>query len=225
MLLLFTAISSVWGLPVVIDNGPPAGAVFGLGPGPIEADEFTLTSTQTITDGIVWVWEAAGITPAIPVPSGIDWTIYADARGIPGATLLRGESPETLIPFNTQELTGLGYLAIGLGVPYEVDFSFGTVTLNAGTYWLGLTEPNASSTGSGIFGNGTLGSGCCDFSGTWQDRQSFFEGRTFGNGLAFQLLYNNAAGGSVSTTPEPFTAGFVALGLLAVVSLRRVLLS
>ena len=113
---------------VIYDNGGNPAACCGnvrMSYG-VEADDFTLTAGNTITD--IYFWDLG--TPVTPF-LGFSWAVYSDASGLPGSTVLASG----LSSADTMNATGI----VHNGFPeYFNDLSIDPVALSAGTYWLSL---------------------------------------------------------------------------------------
>ena len=94
----------------------------------IQANSFTLGSAATV--GSVEFWSA--VDPTVGVYNGsISWAIYADAGGSPGATVASGNT-------SAVNMTATGNVVAGFLSEFDNTFSIGSVSLAAGSYWLGL---------------------------------------------------------------------------------------
>jgi hypothetical protein len=106
------------------------------------ADDFTLSSAQTITRIRFWSLDQ---TPGAYAGS-LSWYIYADSSGQPGAPLAAGNTTTV-----TRTATGAVYPPLGMP-EYQNDFPIGTVALGTGRYWLALYNGTIGVPG----GNGTF---------------------------------------------------------------------
>ncbi len=112
-------------LNVIYDNGGPTGAFSSSISDQISADDFVLTETQKVTDGHFWTSET------IPWDGTLEYFIYEDAGGLPGALIASGNGQ------NVQR----NEVYLGSLLPtFEYWFDFEDHDeLQAGqTYWLGL---------------------------------------------------------------------------------------
>ncbi len=89
----------------------------------VGAESFTLSGTETI-EGVEFAAEI------FAPPGELDWYIFGNSAPFPGAELASGANPAlTVTPFSQ-------FISI-------IDFNLNTpVTLNAGTYWVGLNMPS-----------------------------------------------------------------------------------
>jgi hypothetical protein len=73
----------------------PTGSTLCCGGVYYQAESFTLSGTETITNGVFWVPENAVNFPTAPAPPpGLEWIIFSDASGLPGAVVATGDSSE-----------------------------------------------------------------------------------------------------------------------------------
>src|ERR1700722_4085200 len=180
----------VSGQSVIYNNGAPNhnsfanNITFFIG-----AEDFTLSSTQTINAARIWVYG--------PGYSGsIHWTIYANASNQPGNILASDTSKATL--------TSTGFVSAEGFAEYIVDFSIDAFTATAGTtYWLGVQDaiPNPTVFPPSVIPfdwewtnpNSTLtswfyGYGCCGAPTGWYQLNYSSFGSNQGSEHAFELL-------------------------------------
>ncbi len=184
----------------------------------VSADDFTVSSTVTLTGLRVWLADSRGTDDngVLDYFGGtLSWGIFANSAGSPGALLASGAG--------TPVLTDTGFNGTGTGVDVVIaDLVLSGPILVPGTYWLGLHEGvwgsaydltpvfwYASTAGSGATPHGnddevSLGS-------QWIDTADPLNFK-----LAFRL-----SGDLVQTVPEPATAALVLLGLGAMGWARR----
>jgi hypothetical protein len=179
---------------VVYDNGLPTHAL-PLGTGNniayfIGAEDFTLTTTQTIRAVRAWLYGNSGYAGAIA------WAIYSNIGNQPGAVLASGNAAATF--------TATGFLWIDGTPEYEMDFPIPPFTATASTtYWLGIrnavSSPENFPSNIPPFDwevtspNGTLtsfffGYGCCGAPPGWYPLNYSGVGINLGGEHAFELL-------------------------------------
>jgi hypothetical protein len=93
----------------------------------IQANSFTLSSAATVSS--VEFWSIVN-TSAGGYNGSISWSIYANSGGAPGATVASGNTSSVSITATGNTVTGL--------TEFDNTFSIGSVSLAAGSYWLGL---------------------------------------------------------------------------------------
>jgi hypothetical protein len=181
---------------IIYDNGPPNQQNGNEMTQWIQAEDFSVGTAMTL--GSVHFWDIE--VPNTAYQGEIDWGIYSDAGGSPGALLTSGAA---IGAANTRMFIQGGVL--GQFDEYSNTFSITPFALAAGTtYWLGLhngpltfqtrtnfywetTNANASFTGHELI---------APFTGGWADN---------GQQHAFQLL----------AVPEPSTWALLGLGMCA----------
>jgi hypothetical protein len=137
--------------PIIYDNGAPNGLSGDEMTHWIEADDFSISSKREVIGFTFWAFIQSGGT----YMGSIVWEVYGDNGNNPGTTLYSG----TAIPRQTF------FANTDSGPSYEFDLSIPAISLDPGTYWLGLhngpldsdlrsgmfwesTDPNSSATGS-----------------------------------------------------------------------------
>jgi hypothetical protein len=179
---------------VVYNNGLPTHAL-PLGPGNniayfIGAEDFILTSTQTIGGVRAWLYGNSGYAGSIA------WAIYSNIGNQPGAVVASGNAAATF--------TATGFVWSDGTPEYEMDFAIPPFTATASTtYWLGIRNavPNPDNFPSTIppfdweltSPNGTLtsfffGYGCCGAPSGWYPLNYSGVGINLGGEHAFELL-------------------------------------
>ncbi len=168
----------------------------------IQAEDFTLGASATITNIRFWAFEFAPNA----YQGSIVWRIYGDNVGNPGSVLFSGTS--TNAPIDQ------GFLAVGNTLP-QLQFDIATnFFLGAGSYWLGLHNgPLTTTTREELYWQST------DANSTatgHEDIVPFDDNAWYDNGNehAFQL---NAS----TTVPEPGTYALLGAGLAALFAVRR----
>lgn len=181
------------------------------------ADDFVFGSTQTFDSARVWISDNFGVATLLDGFSGtLSWEIYSNNAGTnkPNSPVLSGTVSGAGL-----SLTDTGVDAFGRRI-FQADFSLGSQSLGAGTYWFrikenGLSdsadassvfwEPSGASTGFQAQGSGTVVNPA---TGSWFNTSSA--------NRAFQLYA--ASGG---TAPEPGSLALLALGGVVVLTKRR----
>jgi hypothetical protein len=199
---------------ILYNNGAPDQSDGSNITGFVAADDFALAGSVTLTAGSFW--SSANFDPFGSSFSGtIGWAILADASGSPGSILFSGSDSSPV-------LTDTGLQIFGTE-EWRIDFSFGSINLNAGTYWLGLHEGalGTPDDGTTIFWDttgsqtGALSQITADVTGAsgW----SFNSGLRGGSGsdLAFQLS-GTSGGGTPTPTPEPSSVALLGTGILGI---------
>lgn len=120
---------------VIYDNGGPNGANGNEMTAWLQAEDFVLAASATLTDVSFWSTETSGA-----YQGSISWQIYSDNAGVPGSVLFSGSAT----PARTLDPAAdcCGYLT-----GWKNDFSVGPIALLGGTtYWLGLHNGPLSTT-------------------------------------------------------------------------------
>jgi hypothetical protein len=153
----------------------------------IQAEDFNLSADSTLTVVNFWDIEAPG---GAAYQGEIDWTIYADAGGMPGAAIASGAAVGGDVTRTFIQCCVLGFYD-----EYSNSFNISPgVALTAGTtYWLGLHNgPLTFTTRSEFYWETT------DFNGTFtgHEDQAPFDGVWFDNGQehAFNLEGTTSTG-------------------------------
>ena len=200
------------------NNGAPDQADGSNITGFVAADDFALAASVTLTGGSFW--SSANFDPFANSFSGtIGWGILANTSGSPGSLLFSGADSSPL-------LTDTGVQIFGTE-EWRIDFSFGSVNLNAGIYWLALHEGalGTPDDGTTIFWDttasqtGSLSQITAVVSGArgW----SFKRGLRGGGGSDLAFLLSGTGSGGGTPTPEPSTWGLVSVALVGASILRR----
>jgi hypothetical protein len=182
----------------------------------VAADDFVHGGAVVLSGGTFW--SSANSDPFQDQFSGlIGWAIFADNGGSPGSILFSGSDSSPV-------LTDTGLQIFGTE-EWRIDFSFGSIVLSGGTYWLALHEGalGTPDDGTTIFWDttasthGALSQFTADL--TAATGWSFNSGLKGGSGsdLAFQLT-GSTSGPAV---PEPSTVGLVGVGILGFAVFRR----
>jgi hypothetical protein len=187
------------------------------------ADDFTVSSTVTLTGLRVWLVDARGTADNGVLDNfggTLSWGIFANSAGSPGTLLASG--------FNaTPVLTDTGFNGTGTGVDVVIaDLDLSGPTLAPSTYWLGLHE--------GTWGSAYDGSSTVNSVIFWYPTTVGFGSTAHGNSDEVSLadswvdteFVNTAfrlSGDVVQPVPEPATAALVllSLGVLGLAMRRR----
>ena len=185
----------------VYDNGAPNGVNGNEMTNWLQAEDFVFGSATSFNGIRFWSAEAGTF-----VPSTIDWWVFTNAAGQPGTILGSGTTAVTRTPQGSPCLGGF--------TCFQNDLSIGTMSLGAGTYWLGLhagpdysrrlemyfetTNPNATN-----FGSESL-------SGTMNNWVS--------NGQEHAFMLTTT---TTTTTPEPASLALFATGLVGMAGITR----
>jgi hypothetical protein len=203
---------------IIYNNGSPNQSDGANITGFVAGDDFTLGGSVTLTGGAFW--SSANFDPFGNSFSGtIGWAILADSGGSPGTILASGSDSSPV-------LTDTGAKIFGTD-EWQIDFSFGSISLNAGTYWLTLHEGalGTPDDGTTIYwdttGNqtGSLSQTTADLTAAsgWSSNGALVGGN--GSDLAFQL--SGGSGGGGSTVPEPSSVGLVGAGIVGILLLMK----
>jgi hypothetical protein len=179
----------------VFDNGPP-NLASGTQMGEFQvAEDFTLSSAATLGTIRFWSIQSA----ASEYSGSVAWSIFSNSGTQPGASLFSGVA--TVPGVATGGSTGFGYAAYVFDIPV-------TLSLPAGTYWLGLHNgPLTNTTPREMLWATTatgLGSPGLYLDSTWVDS---------GNAHAFRLE-------SAAVVPEAGTSAMLLAGLMGLAGLR-----
>jgi hypothetical protein len=181
----------------VFDNGTPDLMSGTLMTEFVVADDFALSSTNTISNIRFWTIQSS----ASDYSGSISWAIYGDVGDSPSIALFSGVAAASAMP--TGRSTAFG------SAEYEFDIPV-AFTLSAGNFWLALnnnplsTNPSNMAWATTALGAGTKG--------------VYFEGPDWvdtGNEHAFRL---DAA---ESAIPEPYMPAMLIAGLLTLTRLRQ----
>jgi len=198
--LSFGAFACSSSASVVYNNGLPNQANGNEMTKWIQSEDFTLSTSQTISGVKFWDFQSAN-----SYNGSISWFIYSDKSGIPGSILDQGNVAAT-------------HTSTGAYVPpsyseYENDFSTGNLTLGPGTYHLGLHNGPTSDTSRAEFYWETT-----KLNGTPTSEELYLPASlSWSNNFqehAFELLGTTA-------TPEPGSFLLFGLGGIALGSFRR----
>jgi hypothetical protein len=181
---------------IIYDNGGPNQQNGNEMTAWIQAEDFNLSADSTLTIVNFWDIEAPG---GAAYQGEIDWTLYADAGGMPGAAFASGAAVGGDV---TRTFIQGGVL--GFYDEYSDSFNISPgVALTAGTtYWLGLHNgPLTFTTRSEFYWETTDFNGTftghedeAPFDGVWFDNFSEhafnLEGTTGGGGLTFDSAFS-----------------------------------
>ena len=216
VIVLVACSSAAYGIPAVLyDNGPFNGTIdaWTINSGFQVADSFPLSGSSTLTGVNFTAWLFSGDTA-----NTVDWAIVGDPTNQAGTTFFSGTGAVLTPTFLTNN--GFGY-----GV-YNENFSLGSLSLGAGTYWLvlqnavssqnqpvywdendGASQAWQSSTGFLTVANGNCGTPAAPTTSAFPPSGNCSE--------TFQILGTNTA------VPEPGTLALGVCGLFVVALTRR----
>jgi hypothetical protein len=188
---------------IVFDNGSPNNVSGNEMTQWVQAEDFSLSQTTTITGIRVWAFALAPNA----YQGSIAWSIYGNAGGAPGAVQFAGTFNGGFVNEGPSAFDGVDQLRFDIATTFD---------LSAGSYWLGLHNGPLTTTSREEFywqtraNNSTL-RGHEDETpfgvGGWEDN---------GNEHAFQLL-----GSPTTVVPEPSTYALLATGFVALVAVSR----
>jgi hypothetical protein len=202
---------------VIFNNGSPNQLDGSNITGFVAADDFVLGSPATLGGGSFW--SSANFDPFGSSFAGtIGWAILADSGGSPGSILFSGSD-------SSPALTDTGNTIFGTH-EWRIDFSFGSVNLNAGTYWLALHEGalGTPDDGTTIFWD-TTGSQTASVGQISADlsAQSGWSanGLNGGSNSDLSFLLNGTGGPPSTSTPEPGTVSLVGVTVFGICLFAR----
>jgi hypothetical protein len=196
--------AAAWSNAAVIhDNGAPDRVTGNNLAEFIQVDDFVVSAPSTLLSVRFWTLQST----ASDYAGSIEWIIYGNSGGQPGAQIANGNIVAT------QVVTGLGNAGLGL-LEFQYDFTI-SLPINTGTYWLGLHNGLLNATAPVDIYWGSSASGGGNAAGEFD---LVLGGPFTQNGVEKAFI---VFGDGNATIPEPGSVVLLSLGLGALVALRR----
>lgn len=190
----------------VVNNGLPDGLNGNEMTAWIQAEDFTLSGTTTLTAATFWGFGFDG-----SYQGSIYWQIFSDNAGAPGTSLFGGLATPT-----TTSYPGGSPNLDTYPLAMQLDFALPSLLLGGGSYWFALHNGPLSTTNRAEFYWATTalnGTGTAE-----EDDAPFGDNLWSNNGQEHAFaLYGTAE----SVVPEPGTMSLLAMGLAGMVGAAR----
>ena len=182
-----------WSDDIIYDNGGPDQQNGNEMTAWLQAEDFNLSADATLTTVNFWDIEAPGGTA---YQGEIDWSIYNDAGGSPGAEIASGAAVGAAVTRTFTQCCVLGFYD-----EYSVSFPVSPgVALTAGTtYWLGLHNgPLSFQTRSEFYWETTA------YNGTFTGHEDAapFDGGWADNGTEHAFNLESGGGGGIALSAD-----------------------
>ena len=209
-MMLFSTVMPV-AADVLFSNpsmGVNAPTAYTISPTFVVWDDFNLSSNSTLNSISFRGWTSSGA-----VATNVNWSIYADNSGSPGAGIYFG----TNVPVTG---TAAGYLGMAVYTVQDYVFSVGSRDLSAGAYWLSLSYAISS---DNINYPNVYWEANDSLSGPYTPRNGiqYYSGGSM-SPIDVDLVFSlNGTAGGTSPVPEPLSLLLLGLGLIGVAGVRR----